>query len=77
MRRSKHWVRLAGSMRSALGLTVYALVPMQSIAPQKRQQLGQLFGYYGADSVVMLTSDAAGRKRAAVCAVCAGASASV
>ncbi|HNI61613.1 MAG TPA: hypothetical protein PKW11_16855, partial [Pseudomonadota bacterium] len=48
----------ARRLGSALGLTVYALVPMQSIAPQKRQQLGQLLGYYGADSVVMLTSDA-------------------
>lgn len=48
----------ARRLGSAFGLTVYALVPMQSLTPQKREQLGQLLGYYGADSVVMLTSDA-------------------
>ncbi len=47
----------ARRLGSALGLTVYALLPMQSIAPTKRAQIGQLLGFYGADSVVMLTSD--------------------
>ncbi len=47
----------ARRLGSALGFTVYALLPMQSISPQKRAQVGQLLGFYGADNVVMLTSD--------------------
>ena len=35
----------ARRLGSALGFTVYALLPMQSISPQKRAQVGQLLGF--------------------------------
>lgn len=49
----------ARRLGSALGLSVYALAPMQSVSPQKREHLGPLLGYYGADTVFMLTADLA------------------
>ncbi len=47
----------ARRLGSAVGMTVYALLPMQSVAPQARERLGQLLGHFGADGVVLLTAE--------------------
>ncbi|MBL8633400.1 MAG: hypothetical protein JNM40_09240 [Myxococcales bacterium] len=47
----------ARRLGSAVGMTVYALLPMQSVAPQARERLGQLLGHFGADAVVLLTAE--------------------
>ena len=49
----------ARRLGSAVGMTVYAVAPMQSVSPQARERLGQVLGHFGADSVVMLTADSA------------------
>jgi len=48
----------ARRLGSAVGMTVYALAPMQEVSPQARERLGPVLGHFGADGVVMLTSDA-------------------
>jgi hypothetical protein len=48
----------ARRLGSAVGMTVYALAPMQEVSPQARERLGQVLGHFGADGVVMLTADA-------------------
>ncbi len=47
----------ARRLGSAVGMTVYALLPMQSVSPQIRERLGQILGHFGADGVVLLTAE--------------------
>lgn len=47
----------ARRLGSALGLSVCALAAMESVGQEHRERLGPLLGYYGADTVTLLTAD--------------------